>query len=171
MFACVVEPADTISSQDIRYHLQEQDIPCVLWELVVDEIRCLARVSPFQASGDHRTSSVADRRFKHVCHLYTTQVHVGSRRDWHRVWYAAALVPICWRKIPRITDHGEHLDLSAFLVVIWCAYRIKSSSLLRTIAADTTIYFLTMVAAQVYIQLAYSLLEVRFPRSVPTPLC
>ena len=66
-----------------------------------------------------------------------------------------------------ITDHGECLDASAFLVVVWCTYRMGASALIRTIAADVTRYFLVMVAIQIYIQIVYLLMSVwsfsRFP--------
>jgi len=100
----------------------------------------------------------------------TTQVQVGSRRDWHCVWYVAALVlHFAGVKFRGLLITGEHLGLSAFLVVVWCTYRNKSSTLIRAIAANATIYFFTMVAAQVYIQLAYSLLEVRSPARFSHP--
>ena len=116
---------------------------------------------PAPTPGVLGTSSDPKRRFQHVRERCATQVQVGSKLNRHRVWYVAALVPIFWRKIPRIADHGEHLDLSAFLVVVWCTYRLGSSALIRTIAADTTVYFLTMVALQIDFQLNYSLMEVR----------
>ena len=66
-------------------------------------------------------------------------------------------------RIPYI-DHGIHLELSAFLTIAWYTYRNKSalkfSALVRTIAAEATVYFLVMVAAQVYIQLSLTLMEV-----------
>ena len=92
---------------------------------------------------------------------------------WFPTRSAPRLVRSCahsnrWRKNPRIVDHGEYLDLSAFLVVIWCTYRNKFSGLIRAIAADATVYFLAVVAAQVYIQTACVLMDVRsfarFPR-------
>lgn len=62
-------------------------------------------------------------------------------------------------KIPRIAVHGKNLDLSAFLVVAWCAYRnistVKLSVVVRTIVAEATMYFLAMVAVQIYVQLSY----------------
>ena len=64
----------------------------------------------------------------------------------------------------RIADYEVHLELSAFLVIVWYTYRNKSalkfSALVRTIAAEATVYFLVMVTAQVYIQLSLSLMEV-----------
>lgn len=69
-----------------------------------------------------------------------------------------------WHETLRVTDHGVRLELSAFLVIVWYTYRNKSalkfSALIRTIAAEATVYFLVMVAAQVYIQLSLSLMEV-----------
>ena len=70
----------------------------------------------------------------------------------------------CWVKTPRIVDNGEHLELSAFLVMVWFTYREKSklkvSVLIRTIIAEGTIYFLAMVALQIYIQVSFVLTEV-----------
>ena len=55
----------------------------------------------------------------------------------------------------------KYLDLSAFLIIAWCAYRIANSLqitvLIRTIVAEATIYLLAMVALQVYIQLSFAL--------------
>ena len=63
-----------------------------------------------------------------------------------------------------IADHGVHLELSAFLVMAWYAYRnkgaLKISVLVRTIVSEATIYFLVMVAAQTCIQVSLSLTEV-----------
>jgi len=61
----------------------------------------------------------------------------------------------------RLLITGKHLDLSAFVVVAWCAYRhvntLKFSVVIRTIVAEATIYFLAMVALQVYVQLGFIL--------------
>jgi len=64
MFVCTVIPANTISSQDIRYHPEKQDTPGVLWGHGVDEVGCLARVNSFQAWGGHRPSSDPNRGFR-----------------------------------------------------------------------------------------------------------
>ena len=68
----------------------------------------------------------------------------------------------------------EHLELSAFLVIAWYTYRnigmLKFSVLVRTIVAEGTIYFLAMVAIQVYCQLSLRLMKVQSPsffRSLP----
>ena len=109
-------------------------------------------------------------------HLWWSWTFLGSRSTfstsarslytpsfgWFLTRLAPRLVRSCARKIPRITDHGEYyLDLSAFLVVVWCSYRNKFSGLIRTIAADATVYFLAVVAAQVYIQMACVLMDIR----------
>jgi len=67
-------------------------------------------------------------------------------------------------KIPTITDREEYLDVSAFIVVAWCIFHnmraLKISTVIRTIATDTTVYFVVMVAVQVYSQLSYIFMEV-----------
>ena len=64
----------------------------------------------------------------------------------------------CWR---RFLITRKHLELSAFVIVAWCAYRnvntLKFSAVVRTIVAEATIYFLAMVALQIYIQLSFAL--------------
>jgi len=64
----------------------------------------------------------------------------------------------CWR---RLLIKRKHIELSAFVVVAWCAYRnvntLKFSAVVRTIVAEATIYFLAMVALQIYIQLSFAL--------------
>jgi len=71
----------------------------------------------------------------------------------------------CWLKIARIADNGNYSEVSAFLVIVWYTYRNKSSlklsALVRTIITDATIYFLAMVALQIYIQVSFVLTEVR----------
>jgi hypothetical protein len=66
--------------------------------------------------------------------------------------------------MPRVADRGEHLDLSAFLVIAWYAYRnrgaLKVSALIRTFVTDSTLYFLAMVAGQLYMQLSLSFQQV-----------
>jgi len=58
----------------------------------------------------------------------------------------------------------EHLELSAFIVVVWYTYRIRSSLefsvLIRTIVTEATIYFLAMVALQAYVLLSLIFIEV-----------
>ena len=64
----------------------------------------------------------------------------------------------------RIVDCMEHLELSAFLVICWYTYRnktaLKFSGLVRTIIAEATIYFLAMIAVQMYVQISLNLMEV-----------
>ena len=77
-----------------------------------------------------------------------------------------ALVPV-----PRIFDHREHLELSAFLVIVRYTYRnkrmLKFSALVRAIVAEASMYFLAMIAMQIYVQSSVSLMKVwsfsRFP--------
>lgn len=61
--------------------------------------------------------------------------------------------------------HWEYLEFSAFFVIIWYTYQNKSalkfSALVRTIAADATMYFLVMVAAQTYVQISLILTTVQ----------
>jgi len=89
-------------------------------------------------------------------------------------WFQSRLLPCSvsirgrsdyWLEISRIADHGNQLEVSAFLVIVWYTYRNKSSlkfsALVRTIIADATMYFLAMVALQVYIQVSFVLTEVR----------
>ena len=72
--------------------------------------------------------------------------------------------PNPWRITLRIADHGNQLDLSAFLVVALYTFRnisvFKLSAVIRTIAMEATIYFLAMVALQIYSQLSFALMEV-----------
>ena len=69
------------------------------------------------------------------------------------------------RAVGTNTDHGEHPELSAFLVIAWYTYRnkaaLKFSALVRTIASEATMYFLVMVAVQTYIQMSLSLMKVQ----------
>ena len=64
-----------------------------------------------------------------------------------------------------IADRGEHLDLSAFLVIArytYCNKRVlKFSALIRAIVAEASIYFIAMIAMQIYVQLSVSLTQVR----------
>jgi len=58
---------------------------------------------------------------------------------------------------------GTAFELSAFLVILWYAYRNKGtlrvSALVRTIATEATVYFLAIVAVQTYVQLSLTLME------------
>lgn len=73
--------------------------------------------------------------------------------------------------VPRVFDHGKHLELSAFLVIVRYTYRnkrmLKFSALVRAIVAEASIYFLAMIAMQIYVQSSVSLMKVwsfsRFP--------
>ena len=66
--------------------------------------------------------------------------------------------------MPKITDCGGHPELSAFLVIAWYTIldkrMLKLSGLVRTIVAEATIYFIAMVAIQIYVQLSLNLMEV-----------
>ena len=78
----------------------------------------------------------------------------------------------CWiPSAPSVFDHVEHLELSAFLVIVWYTYRyrvtLKFSVLARTIVAEATVYFLAMVALQVYVQLSLSALKVQCQPPAP----
>ena len=59
---------------------------------------------------------------------------------------------------------GKHLDVSAFLVIVWCVYRstsaFKFSAVVRAIVMEGTVYFLAMLAVQIYIQLSFVVVEV-----------
>ena len=63
-----------------------------------------------------------------------------------------------------VADWGKNLDVSAFIVIIWFAYRgvsvFKLSAVARTIVTEGTIYFLAMLAVQIYIQLSFVLIKV-----------
>ena len=73
--------------------------------------------------------------------------------------------------MPRVAHHAKHLELSAFLVIVWHTYHnktmLKFSALIRTIVAEATIYFLAMIALQMYVQLSLIFMKVRSlgPRS------
>jgi len=58
---------------------------------------------------------------------------------------------------------GEHLELSAFLVIIRYTYHNKSmlkfSALIRTMVTEATIYFLAIVTMQTYVLLSLILME------------
>ena len=59
----------------------------------------------------------------------------------------------------------ERLDISAFLVIVWYTYYHKSalkfSALIRTIVTEATIYFLAMIALQMYVQLSLNFMKVQ----------
>jgi len=58
---------------------------------------------------------------------------------------------------------GTAFELSAFIVIVLYTYRNKStlklSALIRTLVAEATVYFLVMVALQIYVQLSLALLK------------
>ena len=66
-----------------------------------------------------------------------------------------------------IADGGEHPDLFAFLVIAWYTYRKKRmlqfSVVIRAIIGDASIYFIAMIAMQLYVQLSVTLSKVRPP--------
>jgi len=163
VFMCIACPADAISSQGICDHFQKQDTGGVFWDPGIGEISCVARIIFCLVSDCHGPPSNSGRRFQPVWIYHRTQVPVGSAITWHGFWYVVGLVPV-GGVIPRITDHREHLELSAFLVIVLGAYRnkgtLKFSALVRTIVTEATIYFFVMVAAQTYIQLSAVLMRV-----------
>lgn len=67
---------------------------------------------------------------------------------------------------------GTAFEVSAIIVVVWCTYRNKSalkySALVRTIVTQATVYFLVIVAAQIYLQLSFGLQLDGFFRFSPT---
>ena len=71
----------------------------------------------------------------------------------------------------KIADGVEHPDLSAFLVIAWYTYRNKRmlqfSVVIRAIIADASIYFIAMIALQIYVQLSLSLTKVRSFSELP----
>ena len=79
----------------------------------------------------------------------------------------------CWCRTPESYTHGihTHIEISAFLVVIWCTYRnkgkLKFSALARAIVTEATVYFLVMLTAQVYIQISFNLVKVRSLSRIP----
>ena len=70
-----------------------------------------------------------------------------------------------------IADGGEHPDLFAFLVIAWYTYRKKRmlqfSVVIRAIIGDASIYFIAMIALQIYVQLSLSLTKVRSFSELP----
>ena len=64
-----------------------------------------------------------------------------------------------------IADYKEHSDISAFLIIAQYTYRnkrmLKFSALVRAIVAEASIYFLAMLAMQIYVQLSVSLMQVQ----------
>ena len=69
-----------------------------------------------------------------------------------------------------VADRGGRLELSAFLVIVQYTYRNKStlkfSALIRTMVAEATMYFLAMIALQIYAQLSLVVMKVQ---SLPVP--
>ena len=66
-----------------------------------------------------------------------------------------------------LLTENSHAELSVFLVVVWYTYRnkgtLKFSALLRRFVAEAMVYFLAMVAAQIYVQVSFNLVEVQSP--------
>ena len=153
---CVVSPeplvrsANTILSQDICDNLQKQD-PCrVLWASGTGEINSVARCGIRHPSGCLKPRHAATQRF------YAVWTHEGfpspgnSRLHWHRVRCVLShrTCRTLW------LTKGPCVELSAFIVIVWCIYRLnralKVSALISTIVTEATVYFLVMVAVQVY---------------------
>jgi len=71
-----------------------------------------------------------------------------------------------------LLTEDSYVDTSAILTVIWYTYRnkgsLKFSALARVIIAEATIYFIIMLAAQIYIQISFNLIKVGL--SIPAPL-
>ena len=59
---------------------------------------------------------------------------------------------------------NPYIELSAFLVIVFYTYRnkrsLKFSGLVFTVVTESTVYFLAMVAAQIYVQISYNLIKV-----------
>jgi len=72
-----------------------------------------------------------------------------------------------------VADGGTNLDVSAFLVLAQYAYRdlrvFELSTVVRAIVTEGTIYFLAMLAIQIYTLLSFVLMEVCLFLSVRTP--
>jgi len=60
---------------------------------------------------------------------------------------------------------GLYTELSAFIVIVWNVYHLnrglKFSALVRTIITEATVYFLAMIALQIY-NIAGVRLSIRF---------
>ena len=65
---------------------------------------------------------------------------------------------------------NPYVELSAFLVIVFHTYRnkgsLKFSGLVFTVVTESTVYFLAMVAAQIYVQISYNVIKV-WPLSRP----
>ena len=79
-----------------------------------------------------------------------------------------------WRKTPEYSAYRKSIEISAICTVVWYTYRnkrtLKLSALARVLVTEATVYFLVMVAAQIYIQLSFNLVKVWFlsvPASFP----
>ena len=63
-----------------------------------------------------------------------------------------------------LLTENPHAEISAILTVIWYTYRnkgsLKFSALARVIMTEATIYFIIMLAAQIYIQVSFNLIKV-----------
>lgn len=95
-------------------------------------------------------------------------VQVDPKYHWHHVWYVAMYTR--WRKTPEYSAYRESIEISAICTVVWYTYRnkrtLKLSALARVLVTEATVYFLVMVAAQIYIQLSFNLVKV-WSLSVP----
>ena len=148
-------------SQGICDYIQKQDTRGVLWKHDVSKIRSLARVKSCRASGDRGPPCDPKRRLRFMWIRCGLPVQQSSAFTGNRVWYVVLFVQV----IGRIADRGN-TELSAFLIIIWYAYRnrglFKLSALVRAIVTEASIYFLAMVTAQTCIQVSISFMGVRF---------
>ena len=154
-------------TQDICAYFQKQDSCGVLWDTCGGEIGCRVHSVCSQTIHVRRPLPDPGRRFQLVRDRRQLPAHDSSELNWYRVWYVVASVLIVGVKFRGLTIVPWHIEISAFLVIVWYIYwnkgAIKFSALVRTIAGDATVYFLVVVATQVYIQLSLSLMMVQSP--------
>ena len=85
------------------------------------------------------------------------QAHVGSKSIGTAF---GTLFPVAGVKLLIV---GNHVDLSAFLVIVWHTYGNKStlefSALVRTLVTEATVYFPVMISVQIYTQLSLSFMK------------
>ena len=85
---------------------------------------------------------------------FQAQSHLGFDR--HRVRYVVAD-----RHSAMLFMTNAYTEISAFAVVVWYVYHDKHmlefSALVRTIVKQATIYFIVIVAVQIYLQVFLSL--------------
>lgn len=84
-------PVDTISSQGVCDNFQKQDTRTVLCGSDVGENVHVTRNICSPASDHHNPPSNPNRRRRPVPGEYRPPAHVGSKLDWHCVWYVVAL--------------------------------------------------------------------------------